>query len=499
MRRVLQIALASAVVLLAAAAGLWVWVGPRLVASRLKPVLEDAASSLLRRPLTIDALRWEPGPRQVLVATGVRLYEDPERRRLLAEASEVDAHLSRLSALQFSAGVSELDLIRPRLYLRREADGVWNAARVAAEIAARPIGAGRVWGAVSFSGVVVEDGTASLADGTGAPGSPPSVGFSGRGALRSGRFPFKAEGAFGSPPTAFTLAGEVGGPARFSSAPAAGLPPFTVDAAADRLDYGGTSLRRVRAVVRHGAGPIVLDSLEFRSLGGTFRASGSYLPSAPADGLKLSWTASGVDASGLFRLAGSSKAVEGVVDSEGTLAASPGPGWLSSLNGQARVDAKGVRLGDAPGLLKVVSKLNVATLLTAVSGRRRPVLAFDRARGAFKFAGGKVVTERPFWLENRTLQIGLMGAWDPAAGVVDGKVVVHVLAVTDEIIRMIPVANAILLGKEKSLIPIWLSAKGKASDPQVDILPAKTISAPLWNAVKRTLKLPGKVFDQLVR
>jgi hypothetical protein len=279
--------------------------------------------------------------------------------------------------------------------------------------------------------------------------------------------------------------------------PRASPPRLAVRLKADELIFGTVELRGVSAEVSRGTGPYTLDRASFQSLDGSITARGSYLPTAPADGLRFSWKTSGVRAADLFLLAGSSLAANGTVDSEGSLITGLGDRFLPGMNGEIKLDVKNGWLEDMPALLKVLERLNVTTLLTRITGRRRPRMAFDEARGSIKIAAGRASTVEPFVLENKTMQMAFMGSYDLPTKTVDGRVAVNFLMVTDEVIRMIPVVNYILLGNEKSLTPIWLKVKGKADNPDVDLLPMKSIAAPIWNSLGRLLRLPEKLVQKL--
>jgi hypothetical protein len=90
-----------------------------------------------------------------------------------------------------------------------------------------------------------------------------------------------------------------------------------------------------------------------------------------------------------------------------------------------------------------------------------------------------------------------VGTYDLPTRAVDGRLVVNFLTVTDEIIRLIPGVREILLGKQKGLIPIWVKVTGKADDPAVVVLPARTITGPVWNTFKHILRLPKTILKKL--
>src|SRR5262249_52354332 len=152
-------------------------------------------------------------------------------------------------------------------------------------------------------------------------------------------------------------------------------------------------------------------------------------------------------------------------------------------NGEVNLDLKNGWFGNAGGLLKIISRLNLTTLITEVEGKHRSRVPFDESHATFEIVNGIASTKNPFVLENKTMEIAYIGNYDITKNTMDGRVVVNVLMVTDEIIHKIPVVRDILLGSEKGLLPIWLSVKGNANDPDIKFLSGRSIASPVWNTI----------------
>ncbi|HXT00286.1 MAG TPA: AsmA-like C-terminal region-containing protein [Elusimicrobiota bacterium] len=630
-RRILKFTLLFFAVLIAAGAGgLAFLIDRALSAPGLKPRIERAAAEFLGRPVTIDSLEWRR-KLGVLVGSGFKVYDDETRTRLLVDSPTVEAHVALLSVHKLAAGVTELRFVSPRVFLRRGSDGVWNAERLAGEIAARPPGKKRDWGTLAFNWFTVVGGTATVEDAAGGLNELGPLAVSGQGKLKFGRrhahFPFtldvlplrapariavtgslggrwrvhaelkgaspalaaaawpparlwtgrvsasldhderrdpawrvsaraaplavstaapriellaltgeyrpgaatrfdavlrssateiSAKGSLGekvldaavtSPetdlPTVLALAGALApkAPPSAPSRPRAGSKPatrrLTARVSAELLHWGPVELAGARAVVRRSTGAYEIEAASFRCFGGSVLGRGSYLPGGGDAALALAWTASGLDLQRLFRAAGTSREAAGSIDSSGSIRTGAGDRFLGGMSGAAQADLKNGWLGGMPGLLKVLSRLNLTTLLAEAAGRHRSRVPFDEAHLAVTVAGGKLSTTRPLVLKNKTLLLAYMGSYDLPTRTVDGKVVVHVVTVTDEIIRLIPGVRDVLLGGRKSMLPIWLKVTGKADDPDVDVLPTKTIAAPFWNTIKNVFKLPKRLSMEL--
>ncbi len=275
-------------------------------------------------------------------------------------------------------------------------------------------------------------------------------------------------------------------------------PRFTATIDLKNARYHSTMIPQVQAVVHKSEeGGYTLERTEFQGLGGSVALQGSFLPSASTDSLKITWETAGVQAEDLFRLAGSSAEVSGQLDSDGHIESGTGIHFIPSMHGEIKVNLKNGWFGNATGLLKILSKLNLTTLITKTTGEHRSRVPFDQTHGTIKIGNGIASTVEPIVLENKTLQMAFMGSYDLHKKSVDGKVVVNVLMVTDEIINLIPFVRKILLGDKKGLTPIWFSVKGSAADPDIRILSGKSIASPVWNIIANIFRLPSDLIQKV--
>lgn len=490
----------------------------------LKEELEEQASAWLGRPLTIGSLDWRRRTRE-LVAHDVKLYDDAAKTALFAEAPEVVAKLTVLSALRLTAGVSELTVIRPVFKPRKGPDGTWDVARLAEEIEARPRGPARRLGRLVFSRFEVRDGlveprlpgskdrlpalelsgvftppaSSSFTISARGPGTDLRVRgtYAGRVLKLDARSRRADEAVLVGWAKAFSAAGK-GGSAS-SKAAASAAPGWRLAAvlSADEVHWGRADLRDLRATVNRTTGPFTVDRVAFQSLSGTITARGTYVPEGPDAGLSADWKTTGIRARDLFRLAGSSREAEGTVNSEGTITAGLSERFLPDMNGTVTLDLRDGSIDDLPAVVKVVERLNVATFLRKLTGKGAKRIPFDEARGTLKIVNGKASTEEPFVLRNKTLQMAFMGSFDLPTRVFDARVAVDFLMVTDELVRLIPGVRDVLLGGDKSMVPVWLRITGPASHPNVDVLSGKSIAAPFWNSLKRLVRMPEKLVQKL--
>ncbi|HEX4048681.1 MAG TPA: AsmA family protein, partial [Elusimicrobiota bacterium] len=219
LRRFLKLALLSAVALIAAATlALWIFIAHEAAGHELKPRIASALSDFLGRPVTIDSVSWRPWPNAMLVGSNVRLYDDALKTRLDVDAPLVEAQVSVLSVLKLAVGITDLRFLAPRISLRRDKDGVWNAERLVDEISARPDQPGSQWGTLAFNWFTIEGGTVTIEDAAGGLASLSPLGIDGRGKLRFGRrrlhFPFDLDVSPETSSAKLLISGDLGGRTR---------------------------------------------------------------------------------------------------------------------------------------------------------------------------------------------------------------------------------------------------------------------------------------------
>jgi len=252
----------------------------------------------------------------------------------------------------------------------------------------------------------------------------------------------------------------------------------------------------------HAAGtekePVAVRQVRIEGLGGSATGGADFtvLPSSTI--FRATWTASGLNATSLFRLMGSSLQVTGICDSDGWMGSSLGGGFLHNLDGQVNFKLTRGYLEEVPGVLKIFSKMNLTSLINHWKGdTRRQRIPFNETTGTILFSHGTARTEKPVVLQNDTLQMGFMGSLNLVDNTVDGTVVVHILTVADEIISKIPIVNLILQGNKKSVLPIWVKVTGPVHDPKIDTAPLKSVASEVQGIFKRVFNLPANLFRAL--
>jgi len=99
-------------------------------------------------------------------------------------------------------------------------------------------------------------------------------------------------------------------------------------------------------------------------------------------------------------------------------------------------------------------------------------------------------------LENMTSRTSVYGSVDLDENNIDMVVGFQVQKFVNDLLSKIPVVGYILLGKKKSLLPIFIKVKGALNKPKIKMMPAKTITGPMVGIVERTFGIPFKVFKK---
>lgn len=157
----------------------------------------------------------------------------------------------------------------------------------------------------------------------------------------------------------------------------------------------------------------------------------------------------------------------------------PGAHWLAGASGDARVVA---RDGE------VRTELPLLLYLASASGGLNPFASTDRVRyskmsGAFTLADGRIATET-FVLNGPDMRIAFNGGVDvPEPHVTRGVVALFFKGNVSRTIGKIPLVRDIVLGKDRAFVSLWFHLDGPWRDPQVRLIPTKTLSSGPTNLI----------------
>jgi uncharacterized protein YhdP len=139
---------------------------------------------------------------------------------------------------------------------------------------------------------------------------------------------------------------------------------------------------------------------------------------------------------------------------------------------------------------KILALLNLADLVEAqgpdLNSRGMP---YQQITGDFKIEQGRARTEN-LVLRSQAVRMTAVGSVDLVGKTVKMTAAVQPFQNLDLIVSRIPVAGWLLAGKEQSVLVAYFLVSGPLSDPQVSMVPVKSISRNIFGSLWNLLELP---------
>jgi hypothetical protein len=118
-------------------------------------------------------------------------------------------------------------------------------------------------------------------------------------------------------------------------------------------------------------------------------------------------------------------------------------------------------------------------------------IEYDALSGTLSLARG-IVALHDTVLFGRDVRVIANGTIDVAKNELDLLMGVQVFRLVDEILKQLPVAGPILLGKDQMFVASYFEVKGKPTDPRVRFKPFKTIKESTLAVLRRALPFPAR-------
>ncbi len=145
-------------------------------------------------------------------------------------------------------------------------------------------------------------------------------------------------------------------------------------------------------------------------------------------------------------------------------------------------------------LYNTLQTLDVFNFLIGKFPKYKSEFPVDRITGNVKKSSSTVKISGVL-VENSVSRTSIDGEVDLGRDSLNLIVGFQVQKLVNDVISKIPLVGYVLLGKRKSLIPVFLNVKGSFARPEVKPLPAKTIAGPVVGIIERTFKIPFKIFE----
>jgi hypothetical protein len=169
---------------------------------------------------------------------------------------------------------------------------------------------------------------------------------------------------------------------------------------------------------------------------------------------------------------------------------------VQSLHGPLELELKDGRIYRESTVPKILAFLNLTDLLEKDrGGRTKGEMSYKEIQARGELQGSKLLIEE-LLMDAPAMQLVSQGEIDWAKEKIDFKVVVAPLKTVDWIVQRIPIVGYLLQG---TLISIPVRVQGDLKDPKIIPLDPSLVGSELVGIMKRTLKLPFKLVQPLVK
>ncbi len=195
-------------------------------------------------------------------------------------------------------------------------------------------------------------------------------------------------------------------------------------------------------------------------------------------------------------LQGREMRMTGVVDLKGRFFSKGQPQeLLQSLKGELELQAKNGQIYDVIVLSRILELINVTEIYRGkLPDLKKEGLSYNLVVLKGSFHNGKFLIKEAT-LDGKTLEMVAKGELDFILEEMKLTVLVAPLKTVDRIVKFIPLVRDILAG---TLISIPVDVRGSLKDPKVSYLSPTAIGEELVEMMKRTLKLPVKLFEPFI-
>ncbi|NWF94264.1 MAG: AsmA-like C-terminal domain-containing protein, partial [Syntrophaceae bacterium] len=168
---------------------------------------------------------------------------------------------------------------------------------------------------------------------------------------------------------------------------------------------------------------------------------------------------------------------------------------LHSLKGDLELRATDGRIYYAVVLFRILEFINITEIYRgSLPNLKKEGLPYKLISLKGSFHNGKLIIKEAT-LDGKTLEMVAKGELDLVNQQMKLTVLVAPLKTVDRIIKLIPLVREILAG---TLVSIPLDVHGSLKDPKVTYLSPLAIGNELVEMMKRTLRLPFKLFEPLI-
>jgi hypothetical protein len=224
-------------------------------------------------------------------------------------------------------------------------------------------------------------------------------------------------------------------------------------------------------------------------------------PLKPAE-LDVSFRFSGLPVERLLQLTGDeSRVMSGSVSATGSLRGNEGDslGFVHSLDGKTDFVVEEGRIRKGRVIPKIITILNLPTLLQGKVDLGKDGLPFDKIVGSITLSNG-ILTDDNLVIDSPVMKMSAAGNYDIAADQLGAVVVVSPFGSYSQLLKSIPLFGKLFKGEREGTA--IFEVKGQLQDPDVTYLPLRSFAKGItglaqlaFDMLRNTIMLPKEIIS----
>ncbi len=225
-----------------------------------------------------------------------------------------------------------------------------------------------------------------------------------------------------------------------------------------------------------------------------------FLPPQKSAEIDVSFRLSGLPVAKVLQLhADESRMMSGSLSANGTLRGNESDplGFAHSLDGKTDFAIEDGRVQKGRVIPKIITILNLPTLLQGKVDLGKDGLPFDKIVGSFSLSNG-VLTEDNLIIDSPVMKMSAAGNYDIAADYLDAVVVVSPFGSYSQLLKSIPLFGKLFKGEREGTA--IFEVKGTAQNPDVNYLPLRSFAKGItglaqlaFDMLRNTIMLPKEI------
>ncbi len=151
---------------------------------------------------------------------------------------------------------------------------------------------------------------------------------------------------------------------------------------------------------------------------------------------------------------------------------------LRSLTGKGNIHLQNGQMQTGPVLSKILSILNVQSVLMGKVNLSKEGLPFDELTGDYSIDKGLLTTEN-LALKSPVLKLTAAGSYDLPSGRLDSRIAVSPFGAYSNLLKDIPLFGSLMKGERKGFLTALFEVKGPRNTPEVTYLPLESVTGGL--------------------